>query len=145
MKTTKLTSEQLEQMSYTDVAFLVLKETGKKMNIQDLFKKVIELMNLPENYFESKIADFFGLLSTDKNFVMLEKGFWDLRDNHKSNVVITDEDEEEEEIIDEAEEIIDEEEAEEINYDDEDTVDDDDEEDQFKDLVIMGDDEAEEM
>ena len=59
MKTTKLTSEQLEQMSYADVANLVLEENGKKMKIQDLFSKVIKLMQLPESYFESKIADFF--------------------------------------------------------------------------------------
>ena len=53
-------------MSYTDVANLVLTEYGKKMKIQDLFQKVITAMELPESYFESKIADFFQLLSTDK-------------------------------------------------------------------------------
>lgn len=139
MKTTKLTSEQLEQMSYTDVANLVLTESGKKMNIQDLFKKVLVLMELPESYFESKVADFFGLLSTDKRFIMLEKGFWDLRDNHASQIVITDDEEDEEEEVEKIidEEINEDEENEEINYDDEDTVDDDDDDDQFKDLVIM--------
>ena len=91
MKTKKLSSEQLETMSYTDVANLILTENGKMMNIQELFKNVISLMELPESYFESKIADFFGLLSTDKRFVMLEKGNWDLRDNHTSKVIIADE------------------------------------------------------
>lgn len=144
MKTIKLTSEQIEQMSYTDIANLVLKENGKKMKIQDLFQKVIKLMQLPDSYFESKIGDFFGLLSTDKRFTMLEKGFWDLAENHSKKVIIDDEEEEEE--ID-ATEIEDEEiesEDDEVNYDD-DTVDDDEEDDDLKDLVIMDDGENEEM
>ncbi len=144
MKTIKLTSEQIEQMSYTDVANLVLKENGKKMKIQDLFQKVIKLMQLPDSYFESKIGDFFGLLSTDKRFTMLEKGFWDLAENHSKKVIIDDEEDEEE--ID-ATEIEDEEiesEDDEVNYDD-DTVDDDEEDDDLKDLVIMDDGENEEM
>ena len=99
MKTTKLTSEQLETMSYADVANLILTEAGHMMNIQDLFMKVIRLMELPESYFESKIADFFGLLSTDKRFIMLEKGNWDLRVNHSNKIVIEDDEEDEEEII----------------------------------------------
>lgn len=142
MKKLQLTSEQKEQMSYADVANLVLTENGSKMKIQDLFKAVIESMELPESYFESKIGDFFGLLSTDKRFMMLEKGFWDLRKNNASNVSILDADEdEEEEIVLEEEEMI-EEESDEINYDDE-TVDDDDSDDDLKDLVIMDDGEEE--
>lgn len=144
MKSIKLTSEELEQMSYADVANLILKENGKKMSIQDLFKQVIKIMNLPESYFENKIADFFGLLSTDKRFIMLEKGFWDLKENHSTKVIIDDdEDEEEEEIIPEEDEIDDLEE-EEINYDD-DKVDDDDDDDDLKDLVIMDDSEEQDM
>lgn len=135
MKKVKISPEELEQMSHADVANIVLKENGKKMTIQDLFKEVIRIMNLPESYFESKIGDFFGLLSTDKRFIMLEKGFWDLKENHSTKVVIEDEEEEEEIIVDDEEEL-DEEEEEDINYDD-DTVDDDDDDDDLKDLVIM--------
>lgn len=144
MKSIKLTSEELEQMSYADVANLVLKENGKKMNIQNLFKEVIKIMHLPESYFENKIGDFFGLLSTDKRFIMLEKGFWDLKDNHSTKVIIEDEEEDEEEIIPEEEEIEDSLDEEEINYDD-DKVDDDDEDDDLKDLVIMDDSEEQDM
>ncbi len=144
MKTIKLTSEQIEQMSYTDVANLVLKENGKKMKIQDLFQKVIQLMQLPDSYFESKIGDFFGLLSTDKRFIMLEKGFWDLAENHSKKVIIDDDEDEELEST-EIEDMADEEtESDEVNYDD-DTVDDDEEDDDLKDLVIMDDGENEEM
>ena len=146
MKSIKLSKEELEQMSYADVANLVLKEKGKKMTIQNLFKEVIKIMGLPDSYFENKIGDFFGLLSTDQRFIMLEKGFWDLKLNHSTKVVI-DDDEEDEEIVVDEEEIIEEEsdeENDEINYDD-DTVDDDDEEDDLKDLVIMDEGEEQEM
>ena len=141
MKTRKLTSEQLEKMSYSDVAELVLCENKKPMKIQDLFMQVIKLMELPDSFFEKKIGDFFALLSTDKRFIMIEKGLWDLRINHSNKITIsTDEEEEEEEIIEE-EETFDDTDSEEdvdnsINYDDEDTVDDDDDDD-FKDLVII--------
>ncbi|MCI8793942.1 MAG: DNA-directed RNA polymerase subunit delta [Bacilli bacterium] len=143
MKKVKLSPEELEQMSHADVANIVLKENGKKMTIQDLFKEVIRIMSLPESYFESKIGDFFGLLSTDKRFIMLEKGFWDLKDNHSTKVIIEDE-EEDDIVVDEDEEVTDEIVEEEINYDD-DTVDDDDDEDDLKDLVIMDDGESEDM
>ena len=143
MKKVKLSPEELEQMSHADVANIVLKENGKKMTIQDLFKEVIRIMSLPESYFESKIGDFFGLLSTDKRFIMLEKGFWDLKDNHSTKVIIEDE-EEDDIVVDEDEEVTDEIVEEEINYDD-DTVDDDVDEVDLKDLVIMDDGESEDM
>lgn len=142
LKTTKLTSEQLETMSYSDVAYLVLSEEKRAMKIQELFSQVLKLMELPESYFEKKIADFFALLSTDKKFIMLEQGFWDLRVNHSNKITLSvdDEEEEEEEEIelteeDEYESMDEEDEDSEINYDDEDTVDDDD--DDYKDLVII--------
>ena len=136
MKTIKISDEELETMSHTDVAYVILKENGSKMTIQELFKTVIDIMHLPESYFESKIADFFQLLATDKRFIMLEKGFWDLSDNHTKKVVI-DSDDDEEIVVDE--EVLDEEESEdEVNYD-ETVVDDDDEEDDLKDLVIIDD------
>ncbi|MCH5166826.1 MAG: DNA-directed RNA polymerase subunit delta [Erysipelotrichales bacterium] len=145
MKSIKLSAEELEQMSYADVANLVLKEKGKKMPIQDLFKQVIKIMGLPESYFENKIGDFFGLLSTDQRFIMLEKGFWDLKSNHSTKVVIEDEEEDEEIVVeDDDTDLEEEQEEEEINYDD-DTVDDDDDEDDLKDLVIMDENDEQEM
>jgi len=144
MKKINLTEEELATMSYDDVASIILENNGKKMKTPDLFKEVIKVMNLPESDFETHIADFFELLSTDKRFIMIEKGFWDLKINHSTKIVI-DEDEDEDEII-EAEEITEttEEEQEEINYDEE-VLDDDETEDELKDLVIMDDPEENEI
>ena len=137
-----ISKEELEQMSYDDVAYVILKTNKKKMKIQDLFKGVIETMELPSSDFDNHIMDFFELLSTDKRFLMLEQGFWDLKENHKANVVIDEEEDLEEDIKDEEEIELEEEENEEINYDD-DILDDDDAEDDLKDLVIMDDGEEE--
>ena len=135
MKTIKLTDEELLSMSYDDVAYIILENKKKKMKIQDLFKEVIKVMNLSENVFEEHLADFFELLSTDKRFIMLEKGYWDLKINHKTKLVIEDDDENET-IETEEENIEDEETEEDINYDEE-ILDDDETEDEFKELVIM--------
>ena len=135
-----ISKEELETMSYDDVAYIILKTKKKKMKIQDLFKLVIKSMELPEKSFEDHIADFFGLLSTDQRFVMLEKGYWDLKENHKAEVVIDDDDEEiEEEIKENTEEDTEGDTEETINYDDE-LIDDDETEDDLKDLVVIDDD-----
>lgn len=140
MKSLNLSEEELLSMSYDDVAYKVLEYREKKMKIQDLFKEVIRIMNLPESAFEDHLADFFELLSTDKRFIMLEKGYWDLKINHKTKLII-DEDDDEEEVIEDRTAEEEEEKEEEINYDEE-IIDDDETEDDLKDLVVM--DESEE-
>ncbi len=146
MKSINLTKEELATMSYDDVAYKILENNQKKMKIQDLFKEVIRLMDLSNDAFENHLADFFELLSTDKRFIMLEKGFWDLKINHKTKLIIDEEDAEEEiiEPSEEAEETNNEEVEEEINYDEE-ILDDDETEDDLKDLVIMDENEESEI
>lgn len=92
MKIKDIKKEDLELMSYDDLADLILKEAGTKMKINNLFKEVCDLLSLGDDVFENKIADFFELLSTEKRFIMLENGFWDLRDNHSKKVIIDDDD-----------------------------------------------------
>ena len=143
MKSIKLTEEELLSMSYDDVAYLILEQKKKKMKIQDLFKEVIKLMKLPDKVFEEHLADFFELLSTDKRFIMVDKGYWDLKINHKTKLIIEEEDEED--IIDTSEETEQQEEdEEEINYDEE-VLDDDETEDDLKELVIMDENEENEI
>lgn len=144
MKLKDISQEELELMSYDDIAVLILEETGKKMKIFDLFKKVCEVLHLSDAEFESKIADFFEILSTDKKFTMLEDGYWDLRAKHNLEIVI-DEDEEdalsEVEDDEELEDIETEEDEEDIFYEADDT--DDEGEDDLQDLVVIDVDEDE--
>ena len=140
MKFKTIDQEQLETMPFDDIAYVILKEKGKKMKINDIFKIVCDSLNLGEKAFENQIGDFFALLTNDKKFIQLEKGYWDLRENHTAEISIKEiedelEDEADVEILDEKEE--DDEEKNTNYYDDIDETDDDDDDDDLKDLVIV--------
>ena len=137
MRFKTITNEELETLPFDDIAYIILKEKGKKMKIIDIFKIICDTLNLGESAFENQIGDFFALLATEKRFIQLEKGYWDLRENHTAEISIK---EIEEEIDDE---IMPEEEKEEVSdsdnnyYDEIDELDDDKEDDDLKDLVIV--------
>lgn len=138
-----MTKEDLELLSNKDITNLLLEEKGKQTT-PDLFKKIIQLLELPESTFDQKIGDYYTSLTTDKRFILLEDGTWDLRSRHSSDKLAKIEDEEDEDL----EEIEEEEEQEEMVEDfdsiesDEDDIDDSDED--LKDLVVLDEDEIEE-
>ena len=137
----------LELMSYTDIAYEIIKEDNKQYNTPNLFKEVCNLLELGEAEFEAKIGDFFTALTTDKRFILIESVNWDLKENHVVKVIVDDVEEAEEDLEDE--ELEDDEEAEEndeIEEDDysDDAIDDLDVEDEMEDLTIISDDELEE-
>ena len=139
MKIDKMKKEELELLSYKEITQMILEEKGD-INTLDLFNKIASLLELPKSTVEKKISDYYTSLSTDKNFLLLENGKWDLRNRHTSDKVLktTDADEEEDEEEEEIEEKIEMEDDEE-DYDnqvsDEDDFDDGD--DDLKDLVIL--------
>ena len=133
--------EELETLNYDDIAYLILEEKKKKMKISDLFNKVCELLELDEGAYADYITDFFELLTTDKRFIQLNDGYWDLKTKHSEKVVIEDEDEDYEEIPLENDEE-EQEEEDDDNYYDEDN-DDDDSDDDLKDLVVIDDEDEE--
>lgn len=135
----KMSKEELENMSYDDIAYLILSEKKKKMKIIDLFNEVGKLINLPESIIEEKIGDFFEMLTLDKRFIMLDNGTWDLKERHAQKIVIDDDDEDIS--TEEVEDLEEEPEEEEDNYYDDD---DDDSDDDLKDLVIINEDDEEE-
>jgi DNA-directed RNA polymerase delta subunit len=134
-----ISKEELETLQFDDIAYIILKEKGKKMKITDIFKIICDSLNLGEAAFENQIGDFFALLTTEKRFIQLEKGYWDLRENHTAEISIKEIEEElEDEIIDEEEMEMEEPEEDEGNYyDDIDDMNDDKEDDDYKDLVIV--------
>ena len=140
MKLKDYSREELELMNYDDIAFIILSEQKRKMKTSDLFKKICNALKLSDETFESQIGDFFEIMSTDKRFIMLDNGSWDLRINHTQSITINPEDleDDEEEIVEEEDEEINEEE-EDIFYDE--NPDDDEAEDDLKDLVVIDEDE----
>ena len=138
MKFKTINKEDLETMSFDDIAYIILKEKGKKMKINDIFKIICDELNLGEDAFENQIADFFALLATEKRFIQLEKGYWDLRENHTAEINIKDIEEElEDDELAEEKEDEDIEEHESDFYDDIDETEDDDTDDDLRDLVIV--------
>ncbi len=136
--------EELELLSNKDIAYMILEESKRKLNTADIFTKIIKLLELPESTFEKKIADFYTALSTDKRFILLDNGKWDLRSNHTSDKVIKVSDEDEEEEPETEEEKENEDELEEDNFDDtEEEEYDEDTNEELKDLVIIDEDELE--
>ena len=139
MKFKTISQEELETLSFDDIAYIILKEKGKKMKINDIFKIICDTLNLGEAAFENQISDFFALLATEKRFIQLEKGYWDLRENHTAEISIKEiEDELEDDVIlDEEKDQDDNNEEDNDYYDDIDDIDDDKEDDDLKDLVIV--------
>ena len=127
MKISEIPRDELELMSYDEIAALILQENGKKMKLQDILKKICQILELPEGSAEALLMEVFEQLSINKKFIMLKNGYWDLQSRHKLNIVI--EDDEEETLVSEDEEmddIIDEEpeDEEDIFYDGDDETDD---------------------
>lgn len=142
MRISDISKEELETMNYDDIAYIILNEEKTKMKINILWKNVCDALELSEKEFEDKIGDFFELLTTDKRFIMLEDGSWDLKELHNPKVVIDDEEDDPALDVEELDDdIIEEEEEEDIFYDadsDDDLPDDD-----LDDFVVIDVDEEE--
>lgn len=146
MSLKKMTKEELELLSYTDLTEMILKENKKAMNTPKIFRTICDLLELSDSEYTNKIGDFYTSLTTDKRFLLLDSAEWDLKDRHVIDVVVADDDDEEEEIESEDEDEIEpEEDSFEEDIDavtDEDDLDDGD--DDLDDLVVMSEDELEE-
>lgn len=139
MKLSKISKEDLELLSYTNIAKLYLEENKKTMNTADLFHQVCSLLELSEQEYQDKIADFFQSLTTSKEFILLDNGEWDLKTNHKVKIDMDElyEDKDEEDIDEDLED-------DDMNEEDEyNSIDDEEEyaEDDLSDLTILNEDE----
>ena len=134
----KLNKEELEQMSYNDITNILLKENPKSTTI-DLFTKIVELLDLPKTTLESKIGEFYTALTNDKRFILLDDGTWDLKSNHKTPNFAIEEDLEDfdDEIEEEYDDISDEAEETEDIYNDDSEEDQADVTEEYKNLVIV--------
>ena len=90
MKLSKMKKDDIELLSYTNIAKLYLEENKITMTTADLFKEVCKLLELSDSEYQDKIADFFQSLTTSKEFILLEDGKWDLKSNHKVKIVMDD-------------------------------------------------------
>ena len=139
MSIKNMKKEELELLSYKDITNILIEEEGPQ-NTPNLFKKIVDLLELDNKFYESKIGDYYMMLTTDKRFILLNDGNWDLREKHTSDKVIkVEEDEDELDNDDVSSKSKDDIDDEDDDYDSSDDFDDDD--DDFKDLVILDEDE----
>ena len=135
----KIKKEELELMSYNDIANLILEEKPNQTTLS-IFKKIIKLLGLSEATLENKIGEFYTALTNDKRFILLEGGKWDLKENHKTVKIVEEDDiddfDEESNDYDDAEI-----EPEEDNYSDDSDDDVSDVTEEYKNLVIVDEDE----
>ena len=140
MSLSKMTKDEIELLSYTDIAKYYLEENKITLNTAELFKEVCKLLELSEEEYQDKITDFFQSLTTSKDFILLSDGKWDLKSKHSVKVAMDElyeeaSEEEDEEFEIEPEEITEEDEYNSID-DEEDYADDD-----LSDLTILNEDE----
>lgn len=139
----KMSKEELEVLSYTDLAEKILKESTKALNTPTIFKTICDLLEFSDSEYTNKIGDFYTSLTTDKRFVFLDTNEWDLREKHPVDIVLEEDDDEEveEDSTDSIEEPLDvaEEDVDSVIEDDLDDVDDD-----LEDLAVLSEDEMEE-
>ena len=90
MKLDKMPKDELESYSHTELAKMIIKEEKKGLNTPAIFKKICKLLDLTDEEYENKIGDFYTNLTTDKSFVLLKDGTWDLRDHHSTEVNLED-------------------------------------------------------
>lgn len=146
MNVRQMPLEELELLSYTDIAYELLKLDKKPKTTPVLFGEVCKLLEISEDNMMEMIGDFYTTLTTDKRFLLLDSAEWDLKEFHAVKTIVDDieeEDSSEEETEDE-EETTSETEDEAVASDIDDFDDADETIDDLEDLVVVTEDELEE-
>ena len=141
MNIRKMPKEELELMSYADIAYEILKQDKQAKATPDLFGDICKMLEIDEDTMYEMIGDFYTALTTDKRFILLDDAKWDLKENHVVKTII--EEDEEEDLNQEQEEIPEEAEDDAVMSKEED-YDDDDDSDDLDDLEIITEEDLEE-
>lgn len=130
----KIKKEELELLSYQDIAKLILEDKKKGETTLTIFTEVCRQIGLTNEELQDKIGDFYTALTIDKRFTILKDGKWDLKANHTASIKTESDDDDDDSIG--IEDNIDDENDDEDNDDDLES-DDDFDEDGLEGLVIV--------
>ncbi len=146
MNVRQMPLEELELLSYTDIAYELLKLDKKPKTTPVLFGEVCKLLEINEDNMMEMIGDFYTTLTTDKRFLLLDSAEWDLKEFHAVKTIVDDIEDEDssEEETEEDEETASETEDEAVADDIDDFDSTDDDMDDLEDLVVVTEDELEE-
>ena len=141
MNVRQMPLEELELLSYADIAYELLKLDKKQMTTPVLFGEVCKLLEINEDIMFEMIGDFYTTLTTDKRFLLVDVS-WDLKEFHSVKPIVDDEEDETEESEEEVEIEGSEDDAVTSEEDDYDDIDDD--MDDLEDLAIISEEDLEE-
>lgn len=144
MNIRQMSLEELELLSYADIAYELLKLDKKTMTTPVLLGEICKLLQINEDAMFDMIGDFYTTLTTDKRFLLLENSEWDLKEFHVVKTIIDDEEDEEETSEEQESKEVEGIEDEAVMSTDEDYDDLDDDMDDLEDLAIVTEDELEE-
>ena len=101
MSIKKMTKEELELLSYTDITNLILEEGP--LTTPELFRIIVDKLELGNKVYENKIGNYYTSLTIDKRFILLDSGKWDLKTNHptKNKIILDDDLEDIDDLVDE--------------------------------------------
>ena len=145
MNVRQMPLDELELLSYADIAYELLKLDKKPKTTPVLFGEICGLLDINEDNMMDMIGDFYTSLTTDKRFVLLDNAEWDLKEFHIIKPIVDDEDEEEDSLEEQSEDEVSDETEDEAVTDDSDDYDDGDEiTDDLEDLAIVNEEDLEE-
>ena len=139
MKIKEMPLDELELLSYLDIAYELLRTEKKQKTTQELFGEVCDLLKISNDDKMEMIGDFYMNLSMDKRFIMIDDK-WDLKEFHSIKPVMDDDDDE---IVEDEIETSYETEDDDFKVESDDDNDDDDMDD-LGDLVVVDEEELEE-
>lgn len=76
------TSEELKQMSYCDVAYILLQTKKSAQDFQKIFAEVTQVLGMDATASKEIISKFYTELSLDGRFAILADTKWDLKTRH---------------------------------------------------------------
>lgn len=144
MNVRQMPLEELELLSYTDIAYELLKLDKKSKTTPVLFGEVCKLLEISEDNMMEMIGDFYTSLTTDKRFLLLDSAEWDLKEFHAVKTIVDDLEDDDTEETEEDEEEVPEETEDEAVVPDSMDFDDTDDMDDLEDLVVVTEEELEE-
>lgn len=100
----KMPKDELELLSFSDIAYNIIKIDKAPKTTVALFKEICDLLGMNDREYEVLIGDFFTTLTTDKRFILLNSMNWDLKENHVINIVVDESEEDYEDNYEEVEE-----------------------------------------
>ena len=73
MSLKNIPKEELELLSYTDLAYTIIKDNQKPMNTPSIFKIICDLLEYSNEEYSNKIGDFYTSLTTDKKPLIIAR------------------------------------------------------------------------